>query len=68
MAQCEGRTKKGERCRRESGADSAFCSIHVDQAVRPRTESKTSWDSDSIFKAAVGFALVGAIFVLRLRR
>ena len=68
MAQCQGTTKKGERCRRDAGGGSQFCSIHVDQEIRARTVRTTEWDSDSMIKAAVGFALVGAIFFFRMRK
>ncbi len=68
MAQCEGKTKKGERCKREAREGSAFCSIHVDQAVRAPSRSATEWDTDAIMKAALGFALVGAIVLFRFRR
>lgn len=68
MAQCEGKTKKGERCKRDSTGRSPFCSIHIDQEVRARKETTAEWDSDAIMKAAIGFALVGAIFLLRFRR
>jgi hypothetical protein len=68
MAQCDGRTKKGERCRREPRAGSAFCSIHVDQEVRARSTRTAEWDRESTLKAALGFALVGAILLFRFRR
>ena len=68
MAQCEGKTKKGERCRRDSKEGSAFCSIHMDQEIRARPERTGEWDRDAIMKATLGFALVGAIFLLRFRR
>ena len=63
MAQCEGKTKKGERCKREASDGSSFCSIHQDQAIR-----EGEWDRDAIVKAALGFALVGAIVLFRFRR
>lgn len=68
MAQCEGQTKRGDRCKREAKADGSFCSIHLDQEVRARTEPTGEWDRDAILKAAVGFALVGVIFLIRFRR
>jgi hypothetical protein len=68
VAQCEGKTKKGERCRRDTRDGSAFCSIHQDQEIRPRTERTGEWDRDAIMKAALGFAVVGAIFLFRFRR
>lgn len=68
MAQCEGKTKKGERCKREAREGSAFCAIHQDQEIRPRTEHTDEWDRDAMVKAALGFALVGVIFLLRFRR
>lgn len=68
MAQCEGTTKKGERCKRDAKDASPFCSIHIDQELRERKPREGEWDSDAIFKAAIGFALVGAIFLFRFRR
>lgn len=68
MSQCEGKTRKGERCKRDARDGSAFCSIHLDQEVRERTQPAGEWDRDAIMKAAVGFALVGAIFLFRFRR
>lgn len=67
MAQCQGKTKKGERCKRDAN-DGPFCSIHKDQAIRPRKEPSGEWDNDAIMKAAIGFALVGAILLFRFRR
>lgn len=69
MAQCEGKTKKGERCKREAVEGSKFCAIHVDQELRPPSEpSRAEWDTDAIMKAALGFALVGLILILRVRK
>ena len=68
MAQCIGKTKKGERCKREAKEGSEYCSIHVDQEIRPRREPSGEWDTDAIMKAAIGFAIVGAIFLIRFRR
>jgi hypothetical protein len=68
VAQCSGKTKKGERCKREAAAGSSFCSIHVDQEVRAPRERTGEWDTDAIMKAAIGFALVGALFLFRFRR
>lgn len=69
MTQCEGKTKKGERCKREAAEGSTFCSIHMDQEIRPRQEpTRVEWDTDAIMKAALGFALVGLILILRVRK
>ena len=68
MAQCEGKTKKGDRCKRDARDGSAFCAIHQDQEVRARARRTDEWDKDAIMKAALGFALVGAIFLFRFRR
>jgi hypothetical protein len=68
VAQCQGKTKKGERCKRDAMEGSAFCVIHQDQEIRPRTERTEEWDQDAIMKAALGFAVVGLIFLLRFRR
>ena len=69
MAQCQGRTRKGEQCKRDAKEGSTFCNIHQDQAVRaPSARESVEWDRDTVMKAAVGFALVGAILFFRLRR
>ena len=68
VAQCQGKTKKGDRCKRDAKTGAAFCSIHVDQEIRARAERTSEWDSDAILKAAIGFAIVGAVFFLRFRR
>lgn len=69
MAQCMGKTKKGDRCKRDAREGSSFCAIHQDQEIRERTQRTTEeWDKDAIMKAAIGFGLVAAIFLLRFRR
>ena len=69
MAQCQGKTKKGERCKREAAEGSDFCTIHIDQEIRPPKEpSNHEWDTDAIMKAAIGFAIVGVLLLFRLRR
>ena len=69
MAQCEGSTKKGDRCKRDARTGSAYCAIHQDQEIRARSvASEAVWDSDSVMKAAVGFGLVAAIFLFRFRK
>ena len=45
-AQCEGKTQKGERCKREAAEGSKFCIGHADQAKKPETKLKddgTCW-------------------------
>lgn len=68
MVQCRGKTKKGEQCNREARNKAEFCTIHQDQEIRPRTERAGEWDKDAIMKAAIGFALVGVVFLFRFRR
>ena len=68
MPQCRGKTKKGERCKRDAKESSSFCTIHVDQEIRARKEPSSEWDSDAIMKVAIGFALVGALFFFRSRK
>ncbi len=68
MAQCRGKTKTGDRCKRDAPEGAAFCAIHQDQEIRPRPERSGEWDKDAIMKAAIGFAFVGAIFLFRFRR
>ena len=68
MAQCRGKTKKGARCKRDAAGSGSFCSIHTEQEIRERKEPHSDWDSDAILKAAIGFALVGALFLFRFRK
>ena len=68
MPQCQGKTKKGDQCKRDAREGAEFCTIHQDQEIRPRTERTGEWDRDAIMKAAIGFALVGVIFLIRFRR
>ena len=69
MAQCEGTTKKGDRCKREAPEGSPYCAIHQDQAVRARrARVEQEWDTDALMKAAIGVGLVAAIFLFRFRR
>jgi len=69
VTQCQGRTRKGDQCKREAPEGSAYCGIHVDQAVRaPTATEAVEWDRDNVMKAALGFALVGAILFFGLRR
>ena len=69
MTQCQGTTKKGDRCKREAREGSAFCAIHQDQEVRERhLPNREEWDKEAIMKAAIGVGLVAAIFLFRFRR
>ena len=69
MAQCDGKTKKGDRCKRDAREGSPFCAIHQDQEIRARSVAEdVVWDSDSMLKVAVGLGLVAAIFLFRFRR
>lgn len=69
MAQCMGRTLKGERCKRDARAGSEYCALHEGQKAdaSPAREAVT-WDRDTIMKTALGAALVGAILFFRIRR
>ena len=69
MSQCRGTTKKGDRCKRDSPQGSEYCSIHQDQEVRERTRTSKveEWDREAIMTAALGFAVIGAIFLFRFR-
>ncbi len=70
VAQCQGITRKGDQCKRDAKPKSSYCAIHQDQEVRPPDPPRgdMEWDSDAIMKAALGFALVGVILLLRFRR
>ena len=74
MTQCQGRTRKGEQCKRDAQGGSPYCNIHLDQEIRPprtqapRAEEMPEWDWDAIRAVALGLALVGAIIFFRIRR
>lgn len=75
MTQCEGRTLKGERCKREAREGSSYCSIHFENQPRPEPEpvaasaaAESPHDADWMMKAALGLAAVVAIVLLRIRR
>ena len=69
MAQCRGTTRKGDRCRRDANPGSSFCGIHQDQEARARApRGETEWDWSAIARAALGFGVVAAILLLRIRR
>lgn len=72
MGQCQGTTRKGERCKRDASEGSAFCSIHGDQEIRPRGAKAQAepqeWDRDAIVKTAIGFGLIAAILYFGVRR
>jgi MYXO-CTERM domain-containing protein len=67
MTQCAGKTRKGERCKREAREGSIYCSIHREQEAHPRPEAK-SQDPDFVLKAALGLAALAAIVLFRIRR
>ena len=70
MARCHGTTLKGERCKRETQDGLDYCAIHEDQAPEGgrHPSSFGEWDTDALLKTAVGFALVGAIVLFRIKR
>ncbi len=44
MGQCRGKTKKGDRCRRDATENSRYCSTH--KPVKDETDTGSSWDAD----------------------
>lgn len=69
MPQCQGITRKGERCPRDAQAGSAYCTIHLDQAVRaPRAKEVPPWDEHATLATALGLALVATVAFLGVRR
>ena len=68
MAQCSGKTKKGDRCKRDAREESSFCAIHQDQEIRARSERSGEWDKDTLITAAIGLGLIAAVFLFRFRR
>jgi hypothetical protein len=45
-AQCEGKTQKGERCKREAAEGSKFCIGHADQAKKPDAKKPDAKEKD----------------------
>lgn len=70
MTQCAGTTQKGERCKRDAREGSAYCAVHLEQERSPRAERTAAppWTSDDVLKAAVGFGILAAIVLFRIRR
>lgn len=68
MARCEGTTLKGDRCRREARPGSSYCSIHAEQGPPGRDPDPVEWDADTLIKTAVGFGLLAAIVLFRIKR
>lgn len=68
MAQCAGKTQKGDRCKRDAREGAGFCAIHQDQELRPRPDRSVEWDTESVMRAAIGCALLAAIVFFRIRR
>jgi len=62
------KSKKGEQCKRDASGSGSFCTIHLEQEIRARTELTGDLDKDAIMKAAIGFVIVGALFLFRFRR
>ena len=46
-AQCEGKTQKGEQCKREAAEGSKFCIGHADQAKKPDAKDPDAKDPDA---------------------
>ena len=46
-AQCEGKTQKGEQCKREAAEGSKFCIGHADQAKKPDVKKPDAKDPDA---------------------
>jgi hypothetical protein len=61
MGQCRGKTKKGDRCRREASENSRYCSTH--KPVKDETASRASWDDDlsDSAKTVLGLAIAAVV-------
>ena len=46
-AQCEGKTQKGEQCKREAAEGSKLCIGHADQAKKPDVKKPDAKDPDA---------------------
>jgi len=67
MAQCRGTTRKGERCRREAGEGSHYCSFHEPESAE---SGGSGWNDEltdtakTVLGLAVAAIVVGA-YLLR---
>ena len=61
MGQCRGKTKKGDRCRRDATESSRYCSTH--KPVKEETESGSAWDNDLSdgAKTVIGLAICAIV-------
>jgi hypothetical protein len=61
MGQCRGKTKKGDRCRREATENSRYCSTH--KPVKEDTPAGTSWNDDlsDSAKTVLGLAIAAIV-------
>jgi len=67
MAQCRGTTQKGDRCRREAGEGSHYCSYHEpaeEETRRPGWNDDLTDSAKTVLGLAVAAIIVGA-YLLR---
>jgi hypothetical protein len=67
MAQCRGKTKAGERCKRDASDSSDYCAAHIEQAGSAARSSSTGTDggTDLLLVGAVALALFAVKRILR---
>jgi len=70
---CKGKTKSGERCKRQVGEGAEYCASHADQAAddprdheqqahEPQDRARSEWTGEDWIDVAVDGALVLAAF------
>lgn len=64
MAQCEGITQSGERCKREARPDSSFCHLHEEEAEEARSEEVEDLAFEDFFPLLVAGAATVAFVLL----
>jgi hypothetical protein len=62
MGQCRGKTKKGDRCRREASESSRYCSTH--RSPKDEGETGSSWGGELGDSAKTVFGLAVAAIVV----
>lgn len=78
MSRCRATTKKGTRCKNPAMEGSEYCGVHArmhregegEDREASRAGGRRLWSGDleDLTKAALGFALVGAVVLLAITR
>jgi len=65
MAQCQGTTKAGNRCKRDANEETGYCGFHEDQAETSSKASSTAGSGDGGTDLILVGAVAVALFAIR---